>query len=666
MMSISQTMVSALRRGLSSSSRALAGRLEESVVPTYHFQPSLPRLKIPALESTCAKYLESVAPLISPEELAVTANLVSAFESGEGRRLDRQLRGRDSDRPFTSYISDPWFDMYLSNPDPVPINVNPFLMFKEDPAATGEGAQTARAAALVWSSLRFHELLSREKLAPEVFHTKPQWSQADWWPNAMAKIPAAVSWYAAFLTGAYPLDMSQFRRLFASSRIPGEHTDELTPAFDISDPHVVVIHRGAFHKLSTKGASPASIRAALDAIVSSSAAAAPVAENQRVGTLTTEERRTWASVRRAMERESAENAQSLAAIDSALFVLCLDDTEPVTMEEANRRFLCEQFHNRWFDKSFQLIVTPGGRAAVNFEHSWGDGVAVMRYFNEVYEDSKRHVSASRQQSAPAAVAPLKWQLSVAVKGSIAKATRRMTDSADSLEVKTDIFESFGRRYLKSCQVSPDAAVQMAFQLAYWRMHGATVATYESASTSGFRFGRTETIRTVSHDSVGFVRAMEDPACNNATRKALFQQACATHASRSMAAVMGNGFDRHLFALKYLAQELGQEVPALYRDAAYQNINHNILSTSTLVSDACEGGGFGPVVAHGYGVGYGVLDDVIGFNISNFKAQNSLPSASPIFHFFDNTPVAETDSAQFIQHARRALSDISAILDSRPF
>jgi carnitine O-palmitoyltransferase 2 len=31
--------------------------------------------------------------------------------------------------------------------------------------------------------------------------------------------------------------------------------------------------------------------------------------------------------------------------------------------------------NRWFDKSFQYIVLPSGRAALNFEHSWGDGVA---------------------------------------------------------------------------------------------------------------------------------------------------------------------------------------------------------------------------------------------------------------------------------------------------
>ena len=40
---------------------------------------------------------------------------------------------------------------------------------------------------------------------------------------------------------------------------------------------------------------------------------------------------------------------------------------------------------RWFDKSFSLILTPSGQAAINFEHSWGDGVAILRFFNEVYD-----------------------------------------------------------------------------------------------------------------------------------------------------------------------------------------------------------------------------------------------------------------------------------------
>ena len=50
-------------------------------------------------------------------------------------------------------------------------------------------------------------------------------------------------------------------------------------------------------------------------------------------------------------------------------------------------FMIYVLHFRWFDKSFSVILTKDGRAAVNFEHSWGDGVAVLRYFNEVWKET---------------------------------------------------------------------------------------------------------------------------------------------------------------------------------------------------------------------------------------------------------------------------------------
>jgi|SRR6218665_138215 len=57
------------------------------------------------------------------------------------------------------------------------------------------------------------------------------------------------------------------------------------------------------------------------------------------------------------------------------------------------KFVYMIFCVRWFDKNFTVIMTRNGIAAVNFEHSWGDGVAVLRYFNEVFKDSteKPHI-----------------------------------------------------------------------------------------------------------------------------------------------------------------------------------------------------------------------------------------------------------------------------------
>lgn len=108
--------------------------------------------------------------------------------------------------------------------------------------------------------------------------------------------------------------------------------------------------------------------------------------------MTTDNRDTWAQLRNDLTKESSQNAEALTVIDSALFCLCLDDgryeIEPKNMGPLVRDALCSNGVNRWFDKSFSLIVANDGTATVNFEHSWGDGVAVLRYFNEVFAASQ--------------------------------------------------------------------------------------------------------------------------------------------------------------------------------------------------------------------------------------------------------------------------------------
>lgn len=44
----------------------------------------------------------------------------------------------------TSYISKPWFDMYLSDRKPVILNYNPFMAFKENPNITDQVHEWAR------------------------------------------------------------------------------------------------------------------------------------------------------------------------------------------------------------------------------------------------------------------------------------------------------------------------------------------------------------------------------------------------------------------------------------------------------------------------------------------------------------------------------------------
>ena len=58
--------------------------IHRSIVPTYHFQKSLPRLPIPKLEKTCERYLKAQLPLLSSVEYANTENIVKSFLQGDG------------------------------------------------------------------------------------------------------------------------------------------------------------------------------------------------------------------------------------------------------------------------------------------------------------------------------------------------------------------------------------------------------------------------------------------------------------------------------------------------------------------------------------------------------------------------------------------------------
>ena len=69
------------------------------------------------------------------------------------------------------------------------------------------------------------------------------------------------------------------------------------------------------------------------------------------------------------------------------------------------------------------------------------------------------------------------------------------------------FKEYGKGLMKRCGLSPDAYMQMAFQLAQYKLHGHAAATYESTQTRAFAYGRTEVTRSCSVESLRWVKAM---------------------------------------------------------------------------------------------------------------------------------------------------------------
>lgn len=357
---------------------------QRSKIPSLHFQPSLPRLPIPKLELTCERYLAAQKPLLIDEAYRKTEANVKQFLNNTGRTLQAQLIAHDKKNKHTSYITEPWFDMYLRDRKPLPINYNPMLVFTNE--KRGEyNSQLVRATNLLISSLRFYRSLKDNVLEPEVYHLNPKKSDTDLFRTVCSNVPSMFSWYAAFLFKAYPLDMSQYPNLFGSTRIPETDKDRI-----YRKPHTrhIVVQRNCnfytFDVLDENGyiLEPSQILGALKQILIDS----KPPNKYPIGVFTSLERNKWATLRHKLIDDG--NANSLKIIDTALFNLCLDDD--VVEEDIiamARKFLYGPGGNRWFDKSFSLIVAKDGVAGVNFEHSWGDGVAVLRYFQDIYKDS---------------------------------------------------------------------------------------------------------------------------------------------------------------------------------------------------------------------------------------------------------------------------------------
>ncbi len=80
-----------------------------------------------------------------------------------------------------------------------------------------------------------------------------------------------------------------------------------------------------------------------------------------------------------------------------------------------------------------------------------------------------------------------------------------------VDLHIQIFRDFGKAFItKKCKVSPDAFIQMALQLAYFRDIGRHHLTYEASMTRLFREGRTETVRSCSIESCEWIKSMNDP------------------------------------------------------------------------------------------------------------------------------------------------------------
>ncbi len=95
--------------------------------------------------------------------------------------------------------------------------------------------------------------------------------------------------------------------------------------------------------------------------------------------MTAADRTEWSDARRDFFSRGL-NRSSISAIDSAAFVLVLDDysydydelnkEDESSLKRIGKILMHGRGNDRWFDKSFCVIVNQNGRIGCNVEHAW--------------------------------------------------------------------------------------------------------------------------------------------------------------------------------------------------------------------------------------------------------------------------------------------------------
>ncbi|KJH44434.1 Choline/Carnitine O-acyltransferase [Dictyocaulus viviparus] len=342
------------------------------------------------------------------------------------------------------------------------------------------------------------------------------------------------------------------------------------------------------------------------------------------------------------------NSISLAWAKEALFVVCLDNDEKKSEQKKNfadRKSQEEDLAlqgkyiltgggckghglNRWYDATIQLVVSSSGTNGLCIEHSPTDGIVIIKMAESALrferENSKRKLIslADRQICAK----PLTWHIDNEALTLLEKQKAALDELTKELDLDVLLFNGFGRNFIKKSGFSPDGFVQLALQLAHFKLHGYLVSTYESASLRRFRCGRVDNIRANTKEALEWVKSMTRNESEE-TKRILLRRAAEKQALITQENIDGHGIDNHLCALFVLARkalEQGEieELPGIFVDPMWTELMRFPLSTSQVTTSPditdcylC----YGAVVRDGYGCSYNLQDDAIIFAPSAFKS-----------------------------------------------
>ncbi|TCD69360.1 hypothetical protein EIP91_007916 [Steccherinum ochraceum] len=626
-------------------------------------KPTLPRLPVPDLHQTLQRYLTSIEPLLLEDaerggqsfehELQRRKIWVEDFEQGIGKLCQERLYELDKASPHNWLDDNIWLKKaYHEWRAPLIVNSNWWLSFINDssvPAGVLLGTdsghyirntgltrwQVRRAASLLHGVLDFKAQLERQEVYPETTRAGLWFRRATSSIFNTARIPRPTC--DALSSAPAPSE--------PSARVVLLCVHDWTYAVDVLDSNLNLITVAELEKRILGVVLDVSER------LEQAHTAVPIS------VLGADDRDRWAQNLQHLLSLSPVNRSSWTSINHSVVALSLDHYTYVRPSAARTRTspllspdspeeVDDHLHNlrsshpnrpgrnRWWDKPLNLIVESNTRAGAIGEHSHVDALvpsivaeyAVVQTIDDDAFGGPLDPSSSQIPHSMDGWRQLNWVTDERIERECVEAEKRAKALVDDSDDSVLWFHAYGSAWIKNiARQSPDAYLQMAMQLAWYRTRGTVTATYETALTRLFNHGRTETIRTLSKDSRAFVLAMADTSMPSASRRQFLERAIQTHSNLTRAAATGKGIDRHLLGLRLMLKpELGESHP-LFDDELFSRSQTWKLSTSGLsAGHQFRGTGFGASELDGYGINYLAGPEVIKFGI---ESKHSSPLTS---------------------------------------
>jgi carnitine O-acetyltransferase len=249
-------------------------------------------------------------------------------------------------------------------------------------------------------------------------------------------------------------------------------------------------------------------------------------------------------------------------------------------------------HNRWYDKSIQLIVCPDGTASSVVDHSNIDGTSLDALREYVIPAMYAELNQPSQSTSTPSVSfsELHFDLDAHLKSCIPRIKSNTAGFAAKYTFSS--FQlPFGKSFWRSHLTTPATGIQIAIQLACKTYFGRTVPAVDCVSQATFHQGRvliTPTMLPAVSDFCDYMINTSSTNLDKPEARRLFA-AATTILNKSINRVaQGISSPRILMALGWLLEE-GEPQPALFDDPIYQRQAAEFVTTDSLESDMTECG-----------------------------------------------------------------------------